>query len=308
MTINVFPSNLPGIEWNITKAPRFATIIQRTASGKEIRSGLMSYPLWEFSLSYSVLRSGGGLTEMQTLAGFFLQQLGQMIAFNYSDPSDNSVTAQIFGSGDGATTAFQLLRTLGGFNEPIQNLNGAPNVFVNGTQIASLATPASGALGSVAGGTIAATTYYVRTTYVDVNGGETLASVETSLAVALDYLLTVASPAAETGAVGWNVYVSTATGTETKQNATAIAIGTAWTEPTTGLVAGAGMPAANNTGFTIGVTGIVTFAKAPAASASLTWSGNFYYLVRFTTDIANFKEFMQNLWDLKSLTFQSVKQ
>ena len=103
------------------------------------------------------------------------------------------------------------------------------------------AAPAAPVLSSVAGGVLAAATYYVKTTYV-AGGGETLPSAEANLAVVADDVLQVASPAASGGATGYNVYVSTAIGAETKQNAAPIAIGTAWTEPTTGLIAGGALP------------------------------------------------------------------
>jgi len=109
---------------------------------------------------------------------------------------------------------------------------------------APLAPPAAPTLGSVAAGALAGATYFSKITYVNVNG-ETLASTEASLAVAANHVLTVQSPPAIAGATGWNVYLSTATGTETKQNATPIAIGTNFQEPNTGLIAGAALPAAN---------------------------------------------------------------
>jgi hypothetical protein len=106
--------------------------------------------------------------------------------------------------------------------------------------------PTNGALSQVAGGTIAGTTYYVKTTWV-TSTGETAESAETSLAVSADYLLVAASPgSAPPNAIGWNIYVSSATGTETKQNgSTPIPVGTSWTLPTTGLVAGASAPSAS---------------------------------------------------------------
>lgn len=107
-----------------------------------------------------------------------------------------------------------------------------------------LAPPASFRMASVAGGTLAATTYYVRVTYVTPDG-ETLASAEQSIAVAADHLLQVLSVTQVNGAFGWNVYVSTSTGTETKQNSTPIAFGATFTEPTTGLIAGAALPTSN---------------------------------------------------------------
>lgn len=119
------------------------------------------------------------------------------------------------------------------------------------TQNVSLSTPASPVLGFASGGTLSSTTYYVRITYVN-GAGETLASTEVSFAVGANNVLVVASPAASGAgsyaATGWNVYVSSSTGTETKQNgATPIAIGTNWTEPTTGLVAGGSLPGSNTT-------------------------------------------------------------
>ncbi len=101
-------------------------------------------------------------------------------------------------------------------------------------------------LGSSAAGTLAATTYFVVYTYTDAQG-QTVASPESSLAVAADNVLTVTSPAASTNATGYNVYVGITSGAETLQTVTPIAIGTAWTEPTTGLIAGAALPTINST-------------------------------------------------------------
>lgn len=106
--------------------------------------------------------------------------------------------------------------------------------------------PSSPSLTSVAGGTLAAATYYVKTTYVTPNG-ETVVSVEAGLAVAANNLLKVNSPASAGNATGWNVYVATSSGNETLQNASPIALGTAWTEPTTGLISGASPPSSSAT-------------------------------------------------------------
>lgn len=116
-------------------------------------------------------------------------------------------------------------------------------------QAAGVIIPAPGnpVTGTTAGGTLAGATYYVKTTYVNALG-ETIGSAEVTQVVALNNLLTVTSPGAQAGATGYNVYVSTATGTETKQNASPINIGTGWTLPTTGLIAGAALPTSNTTG------------------------------------------------------------
>lgn len=131
-------------------------------------------------------------------------------------------------------------------------LPGATNIAIVilnnlGVTLPPIIVPAAPVLSAVAGGTLAATTYYVKITYTNAIG-ETLPSPESSLAVVADDVLSVASPAATSGATGWNVFVSTATGTETLQNSSPIAIGTAWQEPTTGLIAGAALPTANTSG------------------------------------------------------------
>ena len=51
--------------------------------------------------------------------GFFLQLQGQFGTFLYTDPDDNAVTGQAFATGDGATTSFTMMRSLGGFLEPV---------------------------------------------------------------------------------------------------------------------------------------------------------------------------------------------
>lgn len=99
--------------------------------------------------------------------------------------------------------------------------------------------PATPSLSQTAGGSIAATTYFVKITYVD-NAGETLPSGEASLAVLVNNLLVVTSPSASGNASAYRVYVSTTTNTETLQ--ATVAIGTNWTEPTSGLVAGTNPP------------------------------------------------------------------
>ena len=150
------------------------------------------------------------------------------------------------------------------------------NVFL---LLSTLGAPATPVLSSVAGGALAATTYFVKITYVNPSG-ETTPSAEASLAVAANNLLVVTSPLANQNATGYNVYVSTSTNTETKQNgATPIAIGTNWTEPTTGLVTGAAMPTAdttacapwfNTTGFLSGQTPIAKVVTGATAITTIT--------------------------------------
>jgi len=111
---------------------------------------------------------------------------------------------------------------------------------------------ANGALSQTATGLLAATTYYVKSTWVSALG-ESIASAETSFATSVSNVLNVASPgSAPAGATGWNVYVSRTSGGETLQNGAPIAVGTAWTEPASGLYqGGTGMPVQLSTNGTL---------------------------------------------------------
>lgn len=129
MSNAVFPALL-GQDWSGTKSPIFSTKVQQALSGKELRLAHMIYPLWKFSVGYEVLRSDTR-QDFQTLIGFFLARQGMFDSFLYTDPNDNAVTAQGFGVGDNITTSFQLLKAYGGYVEPVQNVNGTPQIFVN---------------------------------------------------------------------------------------------------------------------------------------------------------------------------------
>src|SRR5579863_4568731 len=137
----IFPA-LPGLGWSVTKAPRFATRVQRAVSGRELRVLDQPYPIWTWTLIYTLLRDkwdtrgagglGVGYDELRTLAGFFLQQQGTFQPFLFDDPSDDAVTGQAIGSGDASTSIFQLVRNMAGFAEPITAPNTLSAVYFNG--------------------------------------------------------------------------------------------------------------------------------------------------------------------------------
>lgn len=131
--------NLAGLSWSRHKKPGFSTRVASHVSGREVRVALMSYPLYEFEAVYSGLASsataafaGLGASSLQSLMGFFLQLQGQFGTFLYSDPDDNTVTGQAFATGDGATTSFAMMRSLGGFLEPVGWVTAVANMYLNG--------------------------------------------------------------------------------------------------------------------------------------------------------------------------------
>jgi uncharacterized protein (TIGR02217 family) len=137
---------VPGIGWSITRTPIFQTRIQRAVSGRELRALDYPYPLWQWELLFNVLRDNPaiGFDELRSGAmGFFMLCQGAFGSFLFGDPDDFRVYGQPIGTGDGSTTAFQLIRTFGtglpggGFVEPIQapNLTAtapSPTVYLNG--------------------------------------------------------------------------------------------------------------------------------------------------------------------------------
>lgn len=195
---SVYPS-LPGIAFNVQRKSEFKTFTQRAVSGRELRGTYQAFPLTTFKIDYEFLSNDGVNFDIQTLVGFFLSRQGSFDSFLFTDPLDSTVTAQSFGQGDGATTAFQLSRSFGAggstFAEPVQNVNGTPSIYVNGT-------------------------------------------------------------------------LQTA-----------------------------------GTNYTIGSTGMVTFVSAPAINATLTWTGNYYYRCRFTTDTINPTQLMLQFWEGKGVEF-----
>jgi hypothetical protein len=114
--------------------------------------------------------------------------------------------------------------------------------------------PSTPILTSGTGGSLLLRTYYVRITFVDSSGGEsTGSSISAEIVVPANDLATVVTPyllytQASTGVLynHYNVYAGPIEGGETLQNTSPVAMGTNWTEPTSGLTTiHAGVPTAN---------------------------------------------------------------
>ena len=187
MSNSVFPS-FTGLSWPVKRSPRFHTKVMAAVSGMETRAAFMAYPLYKIDLTFDYL----SLNDWQTLGGFFKARKGKFDSFLFDDLEDNTATAQLVGTGNGSTTSFQLVRSVGGFTEPVEN-------------------PKS---------------------------------------------------------TGLNVYIS---------------------------------GALQSSGYVIGPTGILTFTAAPSVAVSVTWTGGYYWRVRFDQDDAEFSQTVKNIFDLKKL-------
>lgn len=132
MSNAIFPT-LPGLVWDFKRAPLHKTTMTETVSGREYRARRMAAPRYLYKATYEFLRDGiGGADELRTLMGFFNQRSGQYDSWLFSDPSDKTASSQNFGIGDGTSTVFQLVRTLGGNTEPVYAVNGAPLIYRDG--------------------------------------------------------------------------------------------------------------------------------------------------------------------------------
>lgn len=131
MSNQVFPA-LPGVTFPIVKRPQWSTSILTSASGKEVRLANYSYPLWQFDLPYDILHNTAA--ELQTLMGFYMKMQGSFDTFLFDDIEDNWAAGQVLGTGTGALTTFQLVRSLGGWIEPRYEIKTSPaaNIYLNG--------------------------------------------------------------------------------------------------------------------------------------------------------------------------------
>lgn len=127
-----FPT-LPGLAFPVKKTPVFQTIEHFSVQGGSTTQSPQPYARYKFDLPFEFLRADNVLQELQTLMGFYQVCNGKASPFHFLDPDDNTVLAQTLGVGDGVTTDFPFLRTLGGgVVDQIQDVTAAGlNVYVN---------------------------------------------------------------------------------------------------------------------------------------------------------------------------------
>lgn len=164
MSSQVYPT-LPGLSIEFQRAYDWKTGIQEALTGKQSAIGFRQYPLVKFELNYNVLRDvgapgfGAAASEIQQIVGLHNDMQGRLDTFLFTDPEFNTITSAnaaqygTFGTGDGTTLIFQLTATYriasgSGQAELIQNLNGTPVLYDNGSVI-SAANYSIGATGVV---------------------------------------------------------------------------------------------------------------------------------------------------------------
>ena len=288
----LFP-DLNGKTWNYSKSVVRNNIIQTSSSGIETRIQFWRYPKYLITINYEVLTDEsfidtGGLVagDLETVFGFYNQVGGTLEDFLYRDPVDNTVENQAFAIGDGVTTQFQLIRTVGGFNEPVYGVGDSTLVFVNnelantdalftgtpqpiaGSKLSMLNPPANGTEVRFTDGTVAITT-------VGLVGGQhyfIINRTSTDFQVSLTHNGTPVIINHETG----NVRLYT-------------------------IVTGSDCTVSNISNF-----GVVTFTSPPPSNYRLTWSGGYYFRVRFVDNQLDTKGFLKSVWACDSINLTTV--
>lgn len=367
MSNEVFPK-LAGLKWGSTRMVQWGSTHRRTASGREFTTVHMDYPIYGYKLAYEVLRENQGNTELQNLIGFFNRHAGDGDSFLFEDDDDKAVSGQVFGLGDASTTKYQLVRTLGGFVEPVYDLSDTPVILFNGqaanlVQNSSFETLASGnrpsgwiaynnasiavtytrpvgrtggfafglradatgatqfglrgatdttAAGLVPGGWLAGKTYTI-SFYAKKVGGAGWTNVLLRWNTAPATTVAVTNPNLTTSyqryefRITWGASVEATRGFHVDVGTAAGATGTSINDEIhvddLQVVFASSAPAyvAGEQTYLLGSSGGVTFLTAPAAGASLSWTGGYYWRVRFKENKLEFQQFLQKLWEARQV-------
>lgn len=157
MALLVYPT-VRGIAWPVKRTQNWETQTHKGSSGFEVRYSFYTNPLQSWEISYGGGNSGaeGYLkdspndlmpgfsdTDFQIIQGFYNQQQGKFGTFLFDDVTPgfepgtgpwDSVQGQAIATGDGSTTTFQLIRTIGGFTEAVEApfTVPQPTVYLNG--------------------------------------------------------------------------------------------------------------------------------------------------------------------------------
>ena len=99
------------IEQGAVGGPTWNTEITGIGSGAEQRRAVWSHPRQQWDVGYGVQSR----EDFQAVLGFFYARRGRLRGFRFRDWSDYQADGELFGTGDGAATEFQLVRRYGGF-------------------------------------------------------------------------------------------------------------------------------------------------------------------------------------------------
>ena len=130
-TYQTFPA-LSTLGWSAHLKPKFSTLVAPHVSGSESGAALTREPIFDIELTYEILRSAAADQELQTIAGFFAGMDGAATPFWVAPPGLSRLAGQAIGTGDGSTTTFPLVATVGGVDGDCVGTSGVIAVYLNG--------------------------------------------------------------------------------------------------------------------------------------------------------------------------------
>lgn len=143
-----FPT-LTTLAWSTHLRPKFSTLIAAHVSGRETRAQHTANPYFHLELTYEALRSAAAEEELQAIAGFFEQASGADEPFWVGPPGLSAIAGQAIGTGDGATTVFPLVASIGGYSGPVFGTSGVSAAYLDGVSLPSEWTASAGYLPAI---------------------------------------------------------------------------------------------------------------------------------------------------------------
>lgn len=264
---------LKGLAFDVQKRPGFSNKIVEHTSGEETATSYWENPKWDYTLTYDYLPDrpvSVGETDLHQIMGFFLQMNGRFKAWLFEDPDDHIVTAGFQKTFDGVTPDFNLVRGMGGFYEPVGQLNDTQPLDI------WLETDENHNVPAMPGPYTITLPHTPTVEPVLTIGGTPLVKV-------------VGAPGAMQYSVAGLVYTFNAA----QQGATVVFHYQYLVDPAD---------------YTYTAPNVIAFDTAPADGAIATASFQYYFVCRFKDDQIEFNKFMDKLWELQELNFRSVIQ
>ncbi|MGH6877642.1 MAG: DUF2460 domain-containing protein [Rhizomicrobium sp.] len=134
----LYPRNLPGLAYSKIRRPKHSVSVQTHQSGGEVRMSYCSEPLWEWDLTYEVLRdgfrNGRAYDELLQIEGCFLASVGSLYGFQFYDDDDHVAVQSGLGTTNGTQSAYTLFRYRGTGREGQSYIGSETIGFLDTTQ------------------------------------------------------------------------------------------------------------------------------------------------------------------------------
>jgi len=115
-----------GIEKGSQFSPTFQNVIQEAIAGNEQRFAQWTHCRGVGDISYGLLNSSDVAGNFRAIVAIYRAHFGSLLPFRFKDWSDFQCADEVFGTGDGSETEFQLVKT---YDPALILLNAAGALF-----------------------------------------------------------------------------------------------------------------------------------------------------------------------------------